>query len=63
MSVRKFCLLLTKAKVGWRDKAWFPRWVRSYGSTVDAVRGELSITEAEVIRILQSLRDSGAPAW
>lgn len=40
-----------------------PRWIRRYESTVDSVHGRLSVTEAEVIRFLQSPRDNGTPAW
>jgi hypothetical protein len=43
MSVRKFCLLLNEAKVGKNDKKWFPRWVRRYASTVETVKGRLSV--------------------
>ena len=63
MSVRKFCRLLNEVKLGRKDKEWFPRWIRRYESTVDSVHGRLSVTEAEVIRFLQSLRDNGTPAW
>ena len=34
MSVRRFCLLLDAAKGGKNDRKWFPRWVRSYASSV-----------------------------
>jgi len=71
MSVRKFCRLLNEAKVGKNDKTWFPRWVRRYASMAEAVGGQatahntgnLSVTEAEVIRFLRTLRDNGTPAW
>jgi hypothetical protein len=63
MSVRKFCLLLNEAKVGKNDQVWFPRWIRRYASLVETVQGNLSVTEAEVIRFLRTLRDNGTPAW
>lgn len=63
MSVRKFCLLLNEARVRKNDKEWFPRWVRRYASTVETAQGKLSVTKAEVIRFLQTLRDNGTPAW
>ena len=71
MSVRKFCLLLNEAKVSKNDKKWFPPWLRRYASTVEGVdgretnhsTGKLSVTEGEVIRFLQTLRDNGTPAW
>jgi integron integrase len=56
-------LLLNEAKLGKNDKKWFPPWVRRYASTVDVVQGKLSVTEGEVIRFLQTLRDNGTPAW
>ena len=63
MSVRRFCLLLDAAKGGKNDRKWFPRWVRSYASSVRVIQDKLSVTEGEVIRFLQSLRDNGTPAW
>ena len=54
---------MNEAKVGKNDKTWFPRWVRRYASLVDPVQGNLSVTEAEVIGFLRTLRDNGAPAW
>ena len=55
--------MLHDAKLGKNDKKWFPKWIRRYASTVDVVDGNLSLTQAEVIRFLRSLRDSGTPAW
>lgn len=52
-----------EAKVGKHDKKWFPPWVRRYASTVEMVQGKLSVTEGEVIRFLQTLRDNDTPAW
>ena len=63
MSVRKFCWLLSEAKVSKRDREWFPRWLLRYAETVALVDGKLSVTEAEVIQFSRSLRDSGTPAW
>jgi len=63
MSVAKFCGLLNEVKLAKNDKKWFPRWIRRYASTVDTVQGNLRVTEADVIKFLQSLRDSRTPAW
>ena len=63
MNVKKFCLLLHEAQVGKNDKTWFPRWIRRYASMFETSQGKLVVTEANVIRFLQTLRDHGTPAW
>jgi len=63
MTVRKFCGLLHDAKLGKNDKKWFPKWIRRYASAINVVHGNLSVTEAEVVEFLRSLRDNGTPAW
>lgn len=63
MSVKRFRVLLNDARIGEAGIRWFPRWVLRYSSTVGMIRGNLSVTEAEVIRFSQSLRDKGIPAW
>ena len=62
MTVKKFCGLLHEAKYGKNDKKWFPRWIRRYASAVEKTEGVLPVTESQVIRFLQSLRDHGTPA-
>lgn len=59
MSIRKFCWLLSEAKVNKRDQEWFPRWLRRYGETVRVV-GNFPVSEAAVIRFSRSLRNNGA---
>jgi hypothetical protein len=63
MSVEDFGRLLQGEKVSRNDKEWFPRWIRRYASSVQAVEGRLPVSEAEVIRFLQSLLKSHTPAW
>ena len=63
MTVKRFCGLLHEAKFGKNDKKWFPRWIRRYASAVNETEGVLPVTESQVIRFLQSLRNHGTPAW
>jgi len=63
MSVANFCRLLHEARFGKSDKEWFPRWIRRYASSVNAVEGRLPVGQAEVIGFLQSLLKSKTPAW
>ncbi len=63
MSVQKFCGLLAGAKLNEADRKWFPRWIRSYASSLKISKGELRVTEADVIDFSKSLRDTKTPAW
>jgi integron integrase len=63
MSVGEFCGLIGSAKLNEADRKWFPRWIRSYASSLKISNGDLRVTEADVIDFSKSLRDSGTPAW
>jgi len=63
VSVQKFCGLLAGAKLNEADRKWFPRWIRSYASSLKISKGELRVTEADVIDFSKSLRDTKTPAW
>jgi integron integrase len=63
MSVAHFSRLLHEAKLGKKDKEWFPRWIRRYASSVHVAEGRLPVDHGCVIRFLQSLLKSNTPAW
>lgn len=64
MSVELFCRNLSNLPFGKNDREWFPRWIRRYAGSLRRGKDEtLQIREADVIRFLKSLRDTGVPAW
>jgi integrase len=63
MSVARFGALVAGTKLNDADKKWFPRWLRSYASSLKITEGDIRVTEAEVIAFSRSLRDSKTPAW
>jgi hypothetical protein len=63
MSVARFCARVAGAKLNEADKKGFPRWIRSYASSLKITEGDLRVTEADVIAFSRSLRDHKTPAW
>jgi hypothetical protein len=63
MSVIRFCGLIGSANLSEADRKWFPRWIRSYASSLKISKGDLRVTEADVIEFSKSLRDTKTPAW
>ena len=64
MSVDAFCRCLPTLPFGKNDRKWFPRWIRRYAGSLDRGKQDaLPISESDVIRFSQSLRDHGVPAW
>lgn len=63
MSVELFCTRVRSATLSAADREWFPRWIRRYAESVGSHRGNLPVTEADVVRFLRCLRDNGTPAW
>ena len=60
MSVQRFRERLAATSVRRSDRNWFPRWAGRYLASLDDSE---SISEANVVAFLQSLRDSGKKAW
>ena len=64
MSAETFCRKLPSLPFGKSDRKWFPSWIRRYAGSLDRSRKEaLPVSESNVIRFLQTLRDNGVPAW
>ena len=63
MRVARFRARVAGAKLNEADKKWFPRWIRSYASSLKITEGDLRVTEADVIAFSRSLRDNKTPAW
>ena len=63
MGVENFGRLLHEAKLSKNDKEWFPRWIRRYACSVEAVEGKLPVNRDDVIRFLRSLLKNQVPAW
>jgi hypothetical protein len=63
MSVVRFRHQVASALLAPADKEWFPRWIQRFADSLGKPAGNLTVTEAGVIRFLRSLRDNGTPAW
>jgi integrase len=63
MSIERFNARIRTARLSEADRQWFPRWIRRYAEEFRVARGDLPVTEPQVIKFLRTLRDSGTPAW
>lgn len=63
MSIERFNARIRTARLSEADRQWFPRWIRRYAEEFRVTRGDLPVTEPQVIKFLRTLRDNGTPAW